>query len=333
MVEGCAIYPFSAFSGNALMNTKRRSAFTLIELLVVIAIIAVLIALLLPAVQQAREAARRTQCKNNLKQLGLAMHNYHDVVKRFPYATAYNFGVTHMWMEFILPYIDQAPLYNKIDFSTDVGAGANFTTLNNMTLTAQGCPSNPYSSARATLDGNGYYNVAAGGYNWSVNPACYAVCGGPTTLSTVDSYVPPDCAAVGTFCLLAPTGTNADTANPGTTPGIFGARSEYSALIRDITDGTSNTILLGEIRGEVCAYHGIWTTNFPGTWTGLKINRPGISTGYTDWPNNSGIASYHTGGAHVVMADGAVRFLSNNIDYKTFNYLGGKSEGQVVGDF
>src|SRR6187401_2033342 len=112
---------------------KTRRAFTLIELLVVIAIIAILIALLLPAVQQAREAARRTQCKNNMKQIGLALHNYHDTMQVFPINYRLQFNATtapagdpafdqtswtaRSWIQFCLPYIDQAPLYNQIDFS------------------------------------------------------------------------------------------------------------------------------------------------------------------------------------------------------------------------
>src|SRR4051794_39159605 len=110
---------FSLFSiqHRGPMSTLRRShrlGFTLIELLVVIAIIAVLIALLLPAVQQAREAARRTQCKNNLKQIGLALHNYHDSVGMFPYASTYPMNAPkHTWVELILPYIDSAPLYSQ----------------------------------------------------------------------------------------------------------------------------------------------------------------------------------------------------------------------------
>src|SRR5262245_34451858 len=105
--------------GRAIFRRSRTAlGFTLVELLVVIAIIAVLIALLLPAVQYAREAARRAQCKKNLKQIGLAIHNYHGVYKLFPLSTASdrNNANTHVWGEMILPYLDQTPLYNLIDF-------------------------------------------------------------------------------------------------------------------------------------------------------------------------------------------------------------------------
>src|SRR6478736_6194947 len=124
------------------MSRLRRRGFTLIELLVVIAIIAVLIALLLPAVQQAREAARRTQCKNQLKQMGLALHNYHDTVNRFPYAVSGQPEqlTAQTWNEMIFPYSDMAPLYNQINFSVHngnnvtVGSGGktNYALLFNM---------------------------------------------------------------------------------------------------------------------------------------------------------------------------------------------------------
>lgn len=317
----------------------RPVGFTLIELLVVIAIIAVLIALLLPAVQQAREAARRSECKNKMKQFGLALHNYHDTVNRFPYSSTLNFSSLpkHVWLEFLLPYIDQAPLYNKIDFTIDVGTGTNYTNLNNLILTAQACPSNPYSSSKVTKNGGaGYTNSGTGGL-WSTNALNYTVCGGPTTLSTVSTYILYDCSPYGTapnFCNIPPAAANADGAASNLNPGMFGPRSEYSSQIRDVLDGTSNTLMLCEIRGELITYHGIWTANFPGTFTGLKINRTGITnTNDTDWQNNGGMASYHVGGAHALMGDGSVRFLSNNIDFPTFNYIGGKSEGQVVGEF
>ncbi len=126
-------------------TNKRKDArgFTLIELLVVIAIIAILIALLLPAVQQAREAARRTQCKNNLKQIGLALHNYHDMARTFPAGSLFG-DDEYGWGTFILPFLEQANLYNKIDFT---GQGPNITLLFQEGVTDQVlpfyiCPSN-----------------------------------------------------------------------------------------------------------------------------------------------------------------------------------------------
>src|SRR5262249_9374183 len=143
-------------TGGARMTSRKSSSgFTLIELLVVIAIIAILTALLLPAVQAAREAARRSQCNNNLKQLALALHNYHDTNNRLPYSSSYSVSTTpgHTWNEFILPKMEQLPLFNQINFAV----GANFsptppaTSPNNAGLFAsaklpyQQCPSSSYA--------------------------------------------------------------------------------------------------------------------------------------------------------------------------------------------
>jgi prepilin-type N-terminal cleavage/methylation domain-containing protein len=309
-------------------RARRHRGFTLIELLVVIAIIAILIALLLPAVQQAREAARRTECKNKLKQLGLALHNYHDTLLRFPYNNVGS-GVVHTWNEFIFPYIDQAPLYNQINFSIAAGAGANGTLLNNRKYTFQACPSNPRSDDTKAIDGAGFYGD--GSITWNTGIMCYNVMAGPAQLNW---GAQADCApGYPSYCGLA--GTANYTDNPGAAPGIFAQSGVVSTKIRDITDGASNTIMLGEHRGELCIYQGMFSGNFGGTTTGLKINSTLINNtnATTTYPTNHGMSSHHVGGAHALLADGAVRFLSNNIDFPTFNYLGGKSEGQVVGDF
>lgn len=156
------------------MNARRRQGFTLVELLVVIAIIGILIALLLPAVQAAREAARRAQCSNNLKQLGLALHNYHDTYKTFPSNPGGNFTSNpargcqnwYRWsgIASLLPYIEQTALYDQIDFSTDWNTGTNNTVVRRTRLdSALTCPSDPGSKVAYTTDmGPCSYNLSRG---------------------------------------------------------------------------------------------------------------------------------------------------------------------------
>lgn len=340
------------------LYARRRQprAFTLIELLVVIAIIAVLIALLLPAVQQAREAARRTECKNKLKQLGLALHNYHDAHLTFPYSGSGPYsgeafltpiGVEHSWNEFLLPFIDQAPLYNQIDFATNNGAGNNYTLLNNKSYGFQSCPSNPFSGGQACSDGRKFVNVTAGAITgvdeiWSTSPMCYAPCAGPIQIEAFSpgDPTPKDCSdllGVGVFgfCALA-TSSQYPGGNPAKVPGIFGENGSVVTRFANVTDGTSNTIMLVERRGELERSMGIFTSGyFTAVPTGLKINSTYIvaNDARTSYLKNCGASSFHVGGAHFLMADGAVRFFNNNIDFKTYNYLGGKSDSQVVGEF
>lgn len=310
-----------------------RQAFTLIELLVVIAIIAVLIALLLPAVQQAREAARRTECKNKVKQIGLALHNYHDTIGRFPYSSTQGLG--HTWNEFIFPYIDNAPLYNKINFNVAAadnatGSPTNFALLNNMKFPYQACPSNPFSGGTSTVGGGTFYADGAA-TNWSIGIMSYAVMAGPCQLNWTPQADCPQ--AYPSMCGLV--GTKNYTNNPSEAPGMFAQAGTVSTSIRDVTDGTSNTIMVGERKGETNQYQGLFSGNFQGVATGVKINSPNaqLTNATGAYATNHGMGSYHVGGAHALMGDGAVRFLSNNIDMVTFNSLGGKSEGNVVGDF
>lgn len=198
------------------MTTKsvgsRRRGFTLIELLVVIAIIAVLIALLLPAVQQAREAARRTQCKNNLKQIGLALHNYHDTVGRFPMDAIRTFqpqgtpaARNFSWMTMILPYFDQAPLYNAINFSAPLWGQTVSSTgkeIRSTMLTALNCPSDPGWGDTGRTRGFAWTDYA-GSSGW-------------------DMWDRPDDQHGGVFTAFT------------------------CVKIADITDGTSNTIMVAE---------------------------------------------------------------------------------------
>ena len=209
----------------------RRWGFTLIELLVVIAIIAVLIALLLPAVQQAREAARRTQCRNNLKQIGLALHNYHDALGRFPQAKVYDPNLTQCqswisgnglsWRVLILPYIDQAPMYNGINFSEWIEcrtlSPSTIDPIRKRVLPAYFCPSDPTAPVTGgTHAGSNYAGMVASGKG-AVNPPAQSGCGG-TGFSHGDQT---------------------------------GALAFQGRKIAEITDGTSNTALAGEVfRGK-----------------------------------------------------------------------------------
>lgn len=306
----------------------RRPGFTLIELLVVIAIIAVLIALLLPAVQQAREAARRSQCKNNLKQLGLALHNYHDSLGMFPYCSTYpmNAAWKHVWVELILPYMDNAPLYNQINFSlpNDATSPSNNQVLfANRKFAFITCPSNPYSSLLTCKDGSLFRE-----YPVAIQSLAYPLMSG----TIQPDNICPDCGCENCFCNSESTASHTWNASQAYNrwPGIFN-RGVTRSRISDVSDGLSNTIMAAERNSEECGWGGAWSWNFTNVYTGQKINSPTRTTNIgSDWWRNCGSSSYHVGGAHMLMGDGAVRFFSSNIDFRTYCYLGDKADGQVA---
>ncbi len=313
----------------------RRQGFTLIELLVVIAIIAVLIALLLPAVQQAREAARRSQCKNNMKQLGLALHNYHDTALTFPMASINVINSSgaadyngHTFNSFIFPYVDQANAYNSLNFSAPSASAPNNAIYAGRTWAFQACPSNPFASTLGSYDGFG-----------NTQGASYMVCAGPMSYG---DYSTTDCGVAGmpAYCARSAAGSNVTARS-----GIFSmgnAAWYYASRIRDVTDGTSNTIALGEVRPEGNSYFGMFAIQAYGFATAYKINstlrQPPTATvpqyGYpTGLQYNAGMGSAHVGGAHACLADGSVRFISDNVDFATLNYLSHKSDGKTIGEF
>lgn len=311
--------------------------FTLIELLVVIAIIAVLIALLLPAVQQAREAARRTQCINNLKQLGLALHNYHDTSLILPYSSsivggngAPNWAGGHTWTEFIMPYVDQAPVFNRINFS--VTNADNNTANNNPTNFAtlstpfgfMKCPSNRFADAMTQIDGGGFDTIGR------QQVECYAPCSG----SQGSDGPGPDCATFGSPAWCYAPNSDWNNPAPGANPGMFSGRNTYACRFRDVPDGLSNTMMVGERRGESMHHGATFSLNFQGAYTGQKVNSPtGQWTSPNSYKNNMGFSSPHVGGAFVVFGDGRVRFISENIDYMTYCRIGDRADGQPPGDF
>lgn len=302
---------------------KRPAGFTLIELLVVIAIIAVLIALLLPAVQQAREAARRSQCKNNLKQLGLAMHNYHDTFGTFPMGvTGYQDSPTSnrlCFFQALLPYVEQSTLYNQLNMNatswSNTTAYTAFASSNPIIQTKIGvfmCPSDPNG-------GNVGQTPAVRGFH--------------------ANYLPVQGNNV--FTTPSVRGTN----------GIFYTIS--STRIRDITDGTTNTAMMAEIinspddasvyqrRGQIWeSYDGntLVSTLYPPNTTVADVVPTGCLSSLRAPCTTSGnpilsARSFHTGGAHITLADGSVKFVSDNISTVVWNNVGARNDGNVLGDW
>jgi len=290
---------------------KKRTAFTLIELLAVIAIIAILIALLLPAVQQAREAARRTSCRNNLKQISLALHNYESAFGVFPIgvlgtsgSTAVN-NVLTAWSTLLLPFLEQSTVYSQYNANVRFDHSSNAAVVKTI-LAVFMCPSQPQASLVNNLYGPSHYAGNAG---------------------TI----------------------------PGADDGVLYPLS--SIRMRDLSDGTSNTISTGEIafefggwaRGAINAGGGggggggsgggqgfgrgvlRWWTSAP------ACARPGFNPPITNCSNSVErqfqFSSPHVGGCHFSLCDGSSRFLSENIDTGVYRALITRSGGEVIGEF
>jgi prepilin-type N-terminal cleavage/methylation domain-containing protein len=347
---------------------RRWRAFTLVELLVVIAIIGILIALLLPAVQAAREAARRSQCSNNLKQFGLALHNYHDVSKVFAPA-GQNWGYPYIsWQVRIMPYAEQSAPYNAVKSWGDnqVRTIAESDEGNTRWAEAPVGPGGqrarqsiqaPYT--RCPSDGAG--NLERDG-NWmSTN---YSGSLGSQRTPSNDSNCQPYLNQAGAGVNYEDPGGSADhgnTCSKTTLSGMFGRLLGGSAQgsprgycgeavgIADVTDGTSNTIFVGEILPE-CQDHtaGWWHYNGMGNAhasTSVPINEMTTCTNassrvtfpncraQSNWNLTWGFRSKHPGGAQFLLVDGSARFLSETIDYRTYQRLGGRRDGQPVGQF
>ncbi|RMG40878.1 MAG: DUF1559 domain-containing protein [Planctomycetota bacterium] len=322
-----------------ISSPERPRGFTLIELLVVIAIIAILVALLLPAVQQAREAARRSQCKNNLKQIGLALHNYHDAHGRFPPGyiargvsatdpASAESGPGFAWGMMLLPFLDQEPLYRHFDLNEDATDPHNLDH-GGESLEIFKCPSD---------DAPLRFTVTAAG-------------GSPTYELATANYV-------GVF------GYGSVTMTPGAPPepGVFYRNS--SVRFRDITDGVSLTMCVGERRHVHDFIPALSPVDASSTWYAALpgIARPAgmamasmteaggsLVLGHVGQPAMGmmpamhhppsatnhivNFSSRHNRGIHVLMCDGAVRFIAYTIDYQTFRALGVRSDGKTKINF
>lgn len=328
-------------------QVPKKRGFTLIELLVVIAIIAILIALLLPAVQQAREAARRSQCKNNLKQIGIALHNYHDTFRMFPHnASAGGTNVTNSgpsWLVRILPYIDQAPAYNQItfngaDWTMQYANNPNADLVDELRVAMLNCPSSPMPPTRSqTTAANGsrtYQMTNYVGINGS-----YFTGGSSSVVET------PNDAAVSSYGNTVYNGMIVKSGGKG-----------RSTRMRDVTDGTTNTMVVSEqsdyFFDNTGAKHdyrasnwsgGAWASGRPESnqWTlnvtsiRYPINYSGVAqTGMNNgFRKHTLLTSAHTGGVHALLGDGSVRFLSENIEFTILTALADISDGTVIGEF
>ncbi len=328
-----------------IQRIHQRRGFTLIELLVVIAIIAILIALLLPAVQQAREAARRTQCKNNLKQLGLALHNYESTFSTLPPGSLAN-PLVFSAQARLLPYLDQAGLENLLNYSVPpnlpgTGYDVTLVTRNDnagkQTLSVMLCPS----------DGDRVPGSEYGGISY---PACYGSAINGTTSESDAAFARPRDGA----------------------DGVIVARK--CTRFRDITDGLSNTVVIGEqLLGDGQPVSAVPPANNDYRrrmlmLTGNTITNPTNCAAGTNWSGQRGekwiwhgrtlynhfygpnakspdcynessgyfltsARSAHTGGVQVALCDGTVRFIGDSIDITIWRALSTREGGEVIGDY
>ena len=328
---------------HACIETSRavrqgRRAFTLVELLVVIAIIGILIALLLPAVQMAREAARRSQCTNNLKQIALALHNYHDTIKRFPPGGLwYTNAVTNAnfdsnrgsMLMHILPYMEQQPLYDAFD-GLSAYAYQQFNSpqtppyIAGTIVATYKCPSDiTLERNKITVNGIAPDNLATFSYSASKGPT-----------RTGDNPAGP-CPERAVYDAYRFSQDDSDPAGPFTRRG-----RDYCCKMSHCKDGLSNTIFVGEVRGD-CAEpiqrgwahasntQGLISTLYPINYDTCNTDQSnGPCHWWSNWSTEFGFKSLHPGGANFALGDGSVHFISETIDHWTYQYLGGKNEGE-----
>ncbi|MBI3866212.1 MAG: DUF1559 domain-containing protein [Planctomycetia bacterium] len=320
-----------------LRRVSRRRGFTLIELLVVIAIIAVLVSLLLPAVQQAREAARRSQCKNNLKQFGLAMHSYADAHTRLPLAlqsTLSNISVH----AFLLPYLEQTTVYNMVNFSVNYNNAANATVLA-QEIPLFMCPTNPtapvpvgwagtaYRANQGGLLPNSEPSTVVGATNYGMEPPNGPFRPGKALrFADIQDGMSNTCA----FSEHPLSDFNQAISSPYDTfrPGTYPATPDESVQMCNAIDPT-NLSFQG-----VSNVGAPWLQAYHSTTFYFHVAPPNGRS--CMWPPQriaTTAASMHTGGVNVTMCDGSVRFISSSINLGTWRALGSIKGGEALGEF
>ena len=298
-------------------DRPNEKAFTLVELLVVIAIIGILVAMLLPAVQAAREAARRAQCQNNFKQVGLALHNYHSGLRSFPpglLLTNPNTVSLFSWSAYLLPYLEQEDVEELIDYETaiDYFAAGGTRQAGATRIETYLCPTDPQGGELVSCCGNGQVG----------------------DLPEEDTRQTNMGGVYDSVYLYSWYGTQAQRAPLEERNGVFAW--DEGCRIRDIRDGTSHTICIGELTGKGPGTHSahFWIShNIMGTLDGIN----GIYTvpggGVFGFPNgfyNAGFSSFHPGGCHFAKADGSVQFFSEEIEAATLAALSTRNGGDYI---
>ncbi len=321
--------------------------------MVVIAIIGILVALLLPAVQAAREAARRTQCVNNLKQLGTAMHNFHDANGELPYACYYDDTLKPVprnqrvsWVVQIMPFMEEQSLHGQILSllnDNNVAPGhphplvhAAFAELVKIPIETMICPSDGEGAADPIQI---YGNHAGVGWNPTEAFALwYPASMGPTHQGGCPFCPEPKSAPSDpdTYCCQ---GWHLGTSNyPQSgwqdqggckSTGMF-CRFPQGIAFKTASDGLSNTFLAGETLPKLCAFHTIHSQNFPIAGTQTPLNLVSVLADQLNHFLACGYKSNHPGGVNFVMSDASVQFIEETIDYRIYNALGSRNGGEVV---